>query len=542
MRLNAAWRWFLAYTAAFAVLAGFVFWGTWSMDFAPVMPDSPIAYPPSWFADFWANWTAEGRFTPLDLTVFLGSPYFWQELKYVLGTFFAGLAIVYYLRGRGVSRLGSYSAGLLLPFSGYWLTLFSAGHLGWFMWMAYGLFPFGLADRAIRKGKAKNWLLLGATLGWACYWQTDLWLLFAAFSGIHFVYVCVRERRIPSWKGILLAALAFFAIGAAGIRKAFVQDLAGRESQIESGETLTAEQKSKADAAESRWIFVTNWSLPFSETAEFLLPRINGDTSCQLTLAIGNQNRTGVKPYVGAIGRPYGAERGNYRQHSVYVGFVTCLLALFAVATSFAKGRRSRDVWFFAGAAILFWLCSLGRYCEPVYRVIFALPFGDTMRCPVKWHHLTEFCLAVLAGFGVARLELLSGKFGRWGRFAVMAIVLVGAADLARVAKLYCAPVPIGEARRQRRSFEFTGLPYSAFSNPQVAQAVKTRQIVPVAHVANNPATPKDDFYLVGLLKPWGERAKAVPFGAPAWLGILSAVAGLSVSAYAIRKALGLTK
>ena len=33
--------WFLGFSAAFAALAAFVFWGTWSPDVAPVMPDSP---------------------------------------------------------------------------------------------------------------------------------------------------------------------------------------------------------------------------------------------------------------------------------------------------------------------------------------------------------------------------------------------------------------------------------------------------------------------------------------------------------------------
>ena len=39
MKVKEQHLWFLGFTAVFAALAGFVFWGTWSLDVAPVMPD-----------------------------------------------------------------------------------------------------------------------------------------------------------------------------------------------------------------------------------------------------------------------------------------------------------------------------------------------------------------------------------------------------------------------------------------------------------------------------------------------------------------------
>ena len=528
--LHAKRLWFLGYTAVFALLVAFVFWGTWSTNVAPVMPDCPIVYAPTWFADFWARWTVDGRFGPHNLTVFLGTPYFWQEFQYALCVYLAGLAAAYFLRGRGLSRLAAYGGGLLLAFCGYWLTLFSAGHLGWFQMSSCMVWPFGLVDRAIRKGKFKNWLLTGATVAWGSFWQPDIWLLFSGFIAIYFVYACLRERKLPDWKGLAAAVVAFAVIGTVSVYHAYAFDLKGREEMISKGDALTEGQK-RSDGDDARWIFVTNWSLPVDETAEFFIPRLNGDTSCMLTMALGAQARTGVKPYTGAIGRPYQAESGNYRQHSLYVGFVTCLLALFALVHSLAD-RRSRqfDVWFFTGAAMLFWLCSLGRYCEPVYRLVFMLPFGDTMRCPVKWHHLTELCLVLLAGFGIARLVPLAVRFlGGWGRYAVVALVLVGAVDLARVAKVYCAPVNIAEAKRQNLSMTFTSLHRQAFADPQVAAAVRAKRLVSQAKLS-------PDVYLVGVLQPWGEPIKARPLGASAWLGIMSVLGGLAVVGYAVRK------
>ena len=529
--------WFLGFTAVFAALAGFVFWGTWSTDFAPVMPDSPFVYGPGYAAGTFRSMFESGRFNPIEFYRFLGSPYFWQELQYVLGLYGAALGLAYYCRGRGLSRLAAYGAGLLLAFSGYWCTLFSAGHLGWFLWMSLGIFAFGLVDRAVRKGKLRHWLLLGACEAWASGYQTDLWFLFAVFTGAYFVWCCVRERKFP-WKGLVLSAAVFFLIGAPYIRSAFVNDLASRDKQIEDGETVSKKDKATVDEREKRWIFVTNWSLPPSETAEFFIPRINGDTSCPMTLSLGARYGTGVKPYTGALGRPKDAPTGNYRQHSLYVGFITCILALVGVVGAWVRtpgGVRVRtEIVFFAVAAILCWLCSMGRYCEPVYRVIFSLPFGDYLRAPVKWHHLTEFSICILAGYGIESLKFkVQGlKFGWVSRFApwiVGMVVIVGAIDLARIDHLYCAPVDLREAKRQNANLQMTFLRKGDFNNPQVAAMVQQKKIVALAQ-------PNPEMYLVGVLQPRGPYKEKPwpPMGLPTWLGFLSLAASAAVIGVAV--------
>ena len=523
MKLKEKHCWFLGFTAVFAVLVGFVFWGTWSTDFAPVMPDCPFMYGPDYALGTLRGMFASGKFVPADVCKFLGSPYFWQELQYAIALYCAALGMVYYCRGRGLSRLASYGAGLLLALSGYWCTLFSAGHLGWFQWMTYGVFAFGLADRAVRKGNLRHWLLLGACVAWGSCYQADLWLLFTLLTGAYFIWCCVRERKFP-WKGAILAAAVFFAVGAPHIRSAFVNDLAGRDKQIAEGQTVSAKDKATVDEREKRWIFVTNWSLPPSETAEFFIPRINGDTSCPMTLSLGARYGTGVKPYTGALGRPKDAPAGNYRQHSLYVGLVTCLLALLGVVLALLRTRGGvsvrTDIAFFAIAAVLCWLLSMGRYCEPVYRVVFSLPFGDYLRAPVKWHHLTEFAICVLAGFGIECLLSLLSRVSGLKSFAlpiVGAIVLIGAIDLARVDRLYCAPVDLREAKRQNCNFQMTFLRRSDFNNPQVAAMVQQKKIVSLAQ-------PNPETYLVGVLQPRGPRTDTPwpPMGAATWLGVLS--------------------
>lgn len=545
--------WFAAFTAAFAGLAAFVFWGTWSLDAAPVMPDDTIVHSTAW-ADVWnatvRKFLSSGKLIPSDLlwNGLLVSPYFCQELKYAVALYCAGLGLAYFLRGRGLSRLASYGAGLLLAFCGYWASLFSAGHGGWFVWMTYGVFAFGLADRAVRAGRPRHWALLGACLAWGSFYQPDLWLLFTALTGLYFAWLCLRARKLP-WKGTLLAAAVFFVIGAPSFRSALVNDLKGRDAQIAAGETVAG--ASAVDEAEKRWIFVTNWSLPPAEIAEFFIPRLNGDTSCPLTLSIGARAGTGVRPYTGALGRPKDAAQGNYRQHSLYVGWVTALLALAGVAAFGLRlragregpcrreadaGRRATDLVFFSLAAVVFLLLSLGRFCEPVYRLVYALPFGDYLRAPVKWHHLTEFCLCVLAAYGIEWFLGLAWLKGRRGALAVGALVLFGACDLARVDRLYCAPVDLRRVRQSNGEMQLNVLRRDDFANPQVAEMVRRGSVVSLANYLGNP-----DLYLVEVLTPRKPSNEPLPpWTAATWLGLLSLLGSVVVVASVAVAAVGL--
>ena len=96
---------FLALTALYVLCMGGIFWGTWSLDKAPIEPDNPTTYPLDYAAKWLASLLAGGDFVPGDLRNLVGSPYFWQELQYAVPCFFAALGMVFYLRGRGLSPL-----------------------------------------------------------------------------------------------------------------------------------------------------------------------------------------------------------------------------------------------------------------------------------------------------------------------------------------------------------------------------------------------------------------------------------------------------
>ena len=524
MRLSPRWTAFSAFTVVFAVLAAFVFWGAWSPDFAPVMPDHSITYPADSVARWFRGWMTTGKFFPGDLVDLTGMPYLWQELKFALFDYLAALALAWFLLGRGLARPAAYGAGLLLGFSGYWLTLFSAGHFGWFQWMSCGVFAFGLADRAVRVGKLRHWLLLGAVVAWAGFNQQDLWLLFTVFTAFYFLWCCQRERRFP-WKGVLLAAATFVLVALPNFLS-IRSIIAGRtEEVVRPTAASTVDGKSGAEAEtakrERNWEFVTNWSMPPEDTLEFLVPGVHGDTSCPLVLSVGTRTGSGVTPYTGRLGRPMNATQGNYRQHSLYVGAVTLLFALVGVVVLCLKRRRS-DCAFFAVAAVVFYLLSLGRFFEPAYRLVFALPAGDLIRCPVKWHHLTELSLAVLAAYGI---DAVLSRFAavRWVLPAVVAVVVLGAADLARVDHRYCAPLSVENARRFGFQGQDTVLRRQDFQNPQVVEMVRRGLVVSQANYLGHP-----DHFLVSVLKPYDkDDRQADPLAVT--LGVISLIATLGV-------------
>jgi len=537
MRIGPRAAWTVAFAAVFAALAAFVFWGAWSPDFAPVMPDCAITHPRDHVARWFADFLHTGKFSPVDLLRF-PDPYLVQELQYAVCLFLAALGMAWLCRSRGLSRLAGFSAGLLLAFSGYWITLFSAGHLGWFQWMSCGVFVFAFADRAAGKGGAGNWVGLGATAAWASFNQQDMWLLFSIFAFAFFVYRLVCERKFP-WRGILLAAAVFAAIGLPNFAETLTGVIAGRKAQIEGFEKATAARDGAAakSSEDRQWEFVTNWSMPPEDALEFFLPRVHGDTSCPLALSVARQAGRDLKPYTGSLGRPMGAPSGNYRQHSLYVGAVTCVFALVAVVALFAGLRRRgegmsrrmpRGAGFFAAAALVFFALSLGRHFEPAYRIVYALPFGDLIRCPVKWHHLTEFCLAVLAAYGIDSLRSFRPLAGRAGAAAIAAAVLLGAVHLASEAHRFCAPVSVRAARKAGTQADLTILGREDFANPQVAEMVRRGVIVSVAGYFANPSAA----YVVEVLKPFQPMNPPKPSPAAIATGVFSVICTLAAGAF----------
>jgi hypothetical protein len=219
--------------------------------------------------------------------------------------------------------------------------------------------------------------------------------------------------------GALIGALFFLSVASLSLQNLFQSVIPQREAMTQTTGPAVAQE-------ENKWEFATNWSLPPEEILEFFAPSV-----------FGIQTGDPRAPYWGRLGRTLGWEkhhRGlmNLRQHTVYLGVIQLVFALFAVAAVFWRwmnrdakrpepdeGANSREgrpwgrerraqVLFWAGAFVLSIMFALGRYF-PIYRLFFMLPYASSIRCPVKFLHLSEVSLCVLMAFGFESFFSLFG-------------------------------------------------------------------------------------------------------------------------------------
>ena len=406
---------------------------------------------------------------PGDLRFLLGGPYMWQELQYALAMYLAALGVAFYLKGRGLPPLACYGAGAAYGFMGYNFTLYSAGHLGWFIYLMYGPFCFGLIDRCVRKGCWSNWIILGGVLAWASAQQPDMWLLFTVMAFAYGLFKMVMELKASEsgargrrmgriLLGVAVATVALAAVGWPQLYRAIFVETANRDKQIagttgaDTGDKPKSVDEIKAER-EKRYVFCTNWSLPPDEILEFAVPDLKGGSS--------DPRVSPKNTYHGRIGMQVAPGRWSpYRQHSLYMGFITLCFAVIGVVLGLwrRKGEEDEDgvekmsnraeIVFWAVAAAVLLICALGGF-TPFYRLIFMLPMGDYIRCPVKFVHLIEWCVAVLAGFGIAALlnVRLARRIPDIACATLAALVVVNVGNLAVVAARYCAIDPADTIR-----------------------------------------------------------------------------------------------
>jgi hypothetical protein len=241
--------------------------------------------------------------------------------------------------------------------------------------------------------------MLGCVMMWGQPWQPDVWMLFA---GIFAVYALWRfwiawRKGMPAhtlFAGVaprfLLTLVVAGLVGATGIRQAFTETLAGRDKQIAEASRaggqkhLSAEQE--AQKAFDRWIFATGWSLLPEACAEFLVPGI-----------FGNDSLRAPYPYWGRLGQPYAFQPGkmmpNYRQHTIYLGLVSLVLACFGVF-AWLTFRRTK----------VFSPRQPAAGCRLPTATSSPDLYMDYLRAPVKFLHFTEVATALLAEFGLEAL------------------------------------------------------------------------------------------------------------------------------------------
>jgi hypothetical protein len=159
---------------------------------------------------------------------------------------------------------------------------------------------------------------------------------------------------------------------------------------------------------------------------------------------------------------------------------------------------------FWIVTAVLFYLCALGCF-TPFYKLVYALPFGGTLRAPVKFVHLLEFCVAALAGFGFEAAWRAFKKDGTapFGMKAVLVVLAVAnVVNLAYIDSKYCAVEDVSLMRQPNAAAEDVvaaggGKVFVAIAPQEGGQLIKNSLGAHLAEVADNPSAPDIRFFLV---------------------------------------------
>lgn len=419
------------WTLAYILLVGIACWwlfspaaGYWSALRAP--DDAPFKTA-DWFAnrldDFLDGTQAISPFGLFQLIDPIGR----HELSYILCTLLFGGGMVYYLRSLRLPWPATVGGGLFIAFSGYFFTLFNAGHLGLFFWASTYMWTFGLLNRALQGGRnLLHYALLGVVMAWGQVCQADLWLLGTMFLGFYALWrLRLHYREWKVWlPRFLLTGVIALIVMSPSLKVVLTSTLASRDAQI-------AGMPQVSDQATDRWFFATGWSLPPKESIEFAVGSY-----------FGNDSFREPHPYWGALGRPrqYTPECGvpNYRQHGTYIGLVALLLMGLAIGSFFQKSnqpttsedrdkRLTDDRPFWCVVWVIALLLAFGRNA-PFYQYFYKIPYMDYLRAPVKFLHFTEIATAVLAAYGLTRL--LECKL-RWWIVSVPIFAMLACGALA---------------------------------------------------------------------------------------------------------------
>jgi hypothetical protein len=362
-----------------------------------------------------------GRFTPMIPTYFtrlISNPFTSHLSGYVLNVLFVFIAMVYFLRGKKLSWIACVGGGIAMALSGYFFTLVSAGHRGIFQMMPWAILMFSTVDRGFRNRQIFYFGITALCIAWGFPNQPDIMGMFILVLAPYALFRIVQEFRIKdSNKHLIITTIAgatfatiIFAMAAFQTVDQLVNvTMKGRDKQLNSGETVIASQTKSAEQAEQKnWIFCTNWSLPPADALEFVAPFIYG-------VETGNK----TYPYWGKIGQTYKWETHhqglfNLRQHTVYIGAIQLVFAIFALSMLVSYYRRKEkpnesllsnnknrgELLFWLITLLIVLLLSFGRYC-PLYKLFYMIPGVNKIRCPIKFVHICNLAISILFAYGI---------------------------------------------------------------------------------------------------------------------------------------------
>lgn len=302
------------------------------------------------------------------------------------------LAMVAFLRELELSRPAAIFGGVIFAWQGDLLPFVYPGHYAYMAtWPFFALAAWG----ALRSERTGHWayaLISGVCCGLMVSLQPDRGAIASLLIGVLFIASIFRRSPVGG-RGLALCVIVAMAVALAPLLSIFKSNIEG----VKIAGAVDREQTYK---------LVTQFSLAPVETLTYLVPGFFGWHM---------NNPDGV--YWGWIGEwpDWPKHQEGQRNLNLAIsttGTVATVLALIGVGLLiwdglFGPSRLTERQRFYGRILLALGFITLvlsWGWHTPFYRPVFALPFMDKWRNPLKWLEMTNLALVVLSAIGVEHL------------------------------------------------------------------------------------------------------------------------------------------
>lgn len=316
--------------------------------------------------------------------------------KMALHIFLAGVFTYLWLRrGLGLDRLPAFFGGLVFMMGADLVSLVLPGGDGKLFISALAPLTFWLAERAAARQRLADFALfsLGIALllftshmqaAYFCVWGVSLYFLFR-------VWQQWRVHRSGGRAGRLVGLYA--VAGVLAVSAAAVQFLPPFQYLREHSHRVD-----RLDREEGGYAWATSYSINAEEIVGLVVPEFVGEVAQTST----------TRPAAGYWGK------NPLKLNNEYAGLVPLLLLPILLLR-----RRTPQVWFFVGLAVLTLLYALGA-STPFFRLFYLIPGVSMFRAPSIIIFLYGLSVATLGAIAVQQLQdwVHEGRMDAEGRVA----------------------------------------------------------------------------------------------------------------------------
>ena len=354
-------------------------------------------------SSFWGglNWLGmggPGGFLKLGhlLRASLGPAYF-LKLMAPISLLILGLSSGYYFRQLKFAPLTCVLGGLAVALNSDYFGNACWGQASRPLALATSFLALALLENS---SGVRHWIraaLAGLAVGMGVMEGFDVGAIFSVFVATYIMFhAWVTSEGSPAKRlwlgGARLALVGGFAlfVGAQAI-----SGLIG--TQVKGVAVLD----DKPEGKQERWDWATQWSYPKVETLGILVPGLFG---YRMDTPDGGN-------YWGISGQTPGWEihhqgMSRYGGGGPYAGVLVVAVALWGLLQSFTRKNspftvaQRKLIWFWAVLAVICLLLAFGRFA-PFYQYFFLLPGVSTIRNPIKFIHIFDWCLLVIFAYGL---------------------------------------------------------------------------------------------------------------------------------------------